>query len=61
MTAHPDSSGSHIGSHLMRVLVLAPQPFFINRGTPIDVLLVLRALVGTRGCPGGRLGLSAGG
>jgi glycosyltransferase involved in cell wall biosynthesis len=44
MTALPDSSGSHIGSRPMRVLVLAPQPFFINRGTPIDVLLVLRAL-----------------
>ena len=28
----------------MNVLLLAPQPFFINRGTPIDVLLVLRAL-----------------
>lgn len=28
----------------MKVMVLAPQPFFINRGTPIDVLLVLRAL-----------------
>jgi glycosyltransferase involved in cell wall biosynthesis len=28
----------------MNVMVLAPQPFFINRGTPIDVLLVLRAL-----------------
>lgn len=28
----------------MKVLLLAPQPFFINRGTPIDVLLVLRAL-----------------
>jgi len=28
----------------MKVLLLAPQPFFINRGTPIDVQLVLRAL-----------------
>ena len=28
----------------MRVLVLAPQPFFQERGTPIDVLLVLRVL-----------------
>ncbi len=28
----------------MKVLLLAPQPFFINRGTPIDVLLVLRTL-----------------
>jgi glycosyltransferase involved in cell wall biosynthesis len=28
----------------MKVLVLAPHPFFVNRGTPIDVLLVLRAL-----------------
>ena len=28
----------------MKILKLAPQPFFINRGTPIDVLLVLRAL-----------------
>jgi glycosyltransferase involved in cell wall biosynthesis len=28
----------------LRVLVLAPQPFFQNRGTPIDVLLLLRAL-----------------
>ncbi len=26
------------------VLVLAPHPFFINRGTPIDVFLVVRAL-----------------
>ncbi len=31
-------------SNKMNVLLLAPQPFFINRGTPIDVLLVLRAL-----------------
>lgn len=29
----------------MKVLVLAPHPFFQNRGTPIDVLLVLRVLV----------------
>lgn len=28
----------------MNVLVLAPHPFFQNRGTPIDVLLVLRVL-----------------
>lgn len=28
----------------MRVLVLAPHPFFQERGTPIDVLLVLRVL-----------------
>jgi glycosyltransferase involved in cell wall biosynthesis len=28
----------------MRVLCLAPHPFFQNRGTPIDVLLVLRVL-----------------
>ena len=28
----------------MKVLVLAPHPFFVNRGTPIDVLLVLWAL-----------------
>ncbi len=28
----------------MKVLLLAPQPFFINRGTPIDVKLVLQAL-----------------
>ncbi len=28
----------------MKTLVLAPHPFFQNRGTPIDVLLVLRAL-----------------
>jgi glycosyltransferase involved in cell wall biosynthesis len=28
----------------MRILVLAPHPFFQNRGTPIDVLLVLRVL-----------------
>lgn len=28
----------------LRVLKLAPHPFFQNRGTPIDVLLVLRAL-----------------
>lgn len=28
----------------MNVLVLAPQPFFINRGTPIDVQLVVQAL-----------------
>jgi hypothetical protein len=26
------------------VLVLAPHPFFINRGTPIDVQLVVQAL-----------------
>ena len=29
----------------MKVLVIAPQPFFQNRGTPIDVLLVLKVLV----------------
>jgi len=29
----------------MKVLVLAPHPFFQNRGTPIDVLLVLKVLV----------------
>ena len=28
----------------MRVLLLAPHPFYIDRGTPIDVLLVLRVL-----------------
>ena len=28
----------------MNILLLAPHPFFQNRGTPIDVLLVLRAL-----------------
>lgn len=28
----------------MRVLVLAPHPFYQDRGTPIDVLLVLRVL-----------------
>ncbi|MGV7223209.1 MAG: hypothetical protein ACQ9MH_16975 [Nitrospinales bacterium] len=28
----------------MKVLVLAPHPFFQNRGIPIDVLLVLRVL-----------------
>lgn len=28
----------------MQVLLLAPHPFFQNRGTPIDVLLVLQAL-----------------
>ncbi len=28
----------------MRILLLAPHPFFQNRGTPIDVLLVLQAL-----------------
>lgn len=31
-------------SNKMKVLVLAPHPFFVNRGTPIDVMLVLRAL-----------------
>ena len=29
----------------MRILLLAPHPFFQNRGTPIDVLLVLKVLV----------------
>lgn len=29
---------------MMRVLVLAPHPFYEERGTPIDVLLVLRVL-----------------
>jgi glycosyltransferase involved in cell wall biosynthesis len=29
----------------MKILVLAPHPFFQNRGTPIDVLLVLKVLV----------------
>ncbi len=29
----------------MRILVLAPHPFFQNRGTPIDVLLILKVLV----------------
>jgi hypothetical protein len=29
----------------MKVLVLAPHPFFQNRGTPIDVLLVLKVLI----------------
>ncbi len=28
----------------MKILLLAPHPFFQNRGTPIDVLLVIRAL-----------------
>ena len=28
----------------MKVLVLAPHPFFQERGTPIDVSLVLRVL-----------------
>jgi glycosyltransferase involved in cell wall biosynthesis len=28
----------------MKILVLAPHPFFVNRGTPIDVMLVLRGL-----------------
>lgn len=28
----------------LRILLLAPHPFFQNRGTPIDVLLVLQAL-----------------
>jgi glycosyltransferase involved in cell wall biosynthesis len=28
----------------MRILLLAPHPFFQNRGTPIDVLLVLKVL-----------------
>ncbi len=28
----------------MNILLLAPHPFFQNRGTPIDVLLVLKAL-----------------
>jgi hypothetical protein len=28
----------------VRILVLAPQPFYIERGTPIDVDLLLRAL-----------------
>ena len=32
------------GSEQLRMLLLAPHPFFQNRGTPIDVLLVLRAL-----------------
>ena len=31
-------------SDKLKILVLAPHPFFVNRGTPIDVLLVLRAL-----------------
>ena len=30
----------------MRILVIAPHPFFQNRGTAIDVLLVLRVLTG---------------
>ena len=29
----------------MRILLLAPHPFFQNRGTPLDVLLVLKVLV----------------
>jgi glycosyltransferase involved in cell wall biosynthesis len=29
----------------MKILLLAPHPFFQNRGTPIDVLLVLKVLV----------------
>ncbi|ARA94440.1 hypothetical protein AWN76_015615 [Rhodothermaceae bacterium RA] len=29
----------------MRILVLAPHPFYQDRGTPIDVLLLLRVLV----------------
>ena len=28
----------------MKILLLAPHPFFQERGTPIDVLLVLRVL-----------------
>lgn len=28
----------------MRILLLAPHPFYIDRGTPIDVMLVLRVL-----------------
>jgi len=31
-------------NNTMKVLVLAPHPFFVNRGTPIDVMLVLRGL-----------------
>lgn len=31
-------------SDKLDILVLAPHPFFINRGTPIDVQLVVRAL-----------------
>lgn len=31
-------------SNQLNVLVLAPHPFFINRGTPIDVQLVVQAL-----------------
>lgn len=31
-------------SHKLKILVLAPHPFFVNRGTPIDVMLVLRGL-----------------
>jgi len=30
----------------MKILFLAPQPFFENRGTPINVRLILRALTG---------------
>lgn len=33
-----------LGSEHLRLLLLAPQPFFQNRGTPIDVMLALRAL-----------------
>jgi len=28
----------------LKILILAPHPFFVNRGTPIDVMLVLRGL-----------------
>ncbi len=31
-------------SKKLHILILAPHPFFINRGTPIDVHLVVRAL-----------------
>ncbi|MFT5699100.1 MAG: glycosyltransferase involved in cell wall biosynthesis [Desulforhopalus sp.] len=35
---------TQMSSEQLDVLVLAPHPFFINRGTPIDVQLVVRAL-----------------
>lgn len=53
MGTPPDSPGSGAAGPLMtqraaslglRILVLAPHPFLIDRGTPIDLGLVLRAL-----------------
>lgn len=37
-------SNSRLEKEQLNVLLLAPHPFFQNRGTPIDVLLILRAL-----------------